>query len=237
MGTINVHFVGICTHITLPEPAGRASHRAVMVHGETGMFLLDLWIPPHRTFLMFDPTTLIAADTVALPTMALQPDGNWQLLGTRLSVRNAVTGEVHYDESMKNIPSLTKLTPDFGALSQQVVFGADAAAHFDVASGRFSAGQLAGGSWYVSLHVDTTSEHVELALQDLGVAATGMLTFRSGSTIVISNTGGSLFDKAWDFLLHYKTAQVMPPDPRWPGESPLLDFELLGPGCSNSTYP
>lgn len=238
MGTITIHFVGICTQIKLPEPIGPVVHRTVMVHGEIGMFLEEHWIPPHRTFLMVEPTNLLAADVSTLQTVVPQPDGNWQLIGTHLEVKHAVSGDVHYDENMKNIPSLTKLTPDFGPLSEQVVFGSDAAAHFDVTSGRFEAARLAGGSWYASLHVHTTSEHVELALRDLNnTIATGTLTFRSGSTIVVSNTGGSLFDKEWDFLLHYKTAQYMPPHPHYPGESPLIADEVLGPGCSNSNFP
>jgi hypothetical protein len=238
MGTITIQFVGICTQIKLPEAVGTTLHRAVMVHAEVGAVMEGMWIPPHRTFLMINPTTLRAANLGALQSVALQQDGNWQLLGTRLTVQDYTGDGVTYEQSMEELPSLTTLTPDFGPLSQTVVYGPDAAGHFDVASGTFSGGHLGGSSLYAALVVNTSTDDVVLALQDLAMPEnTGTLTFLSGSTIVIANTGGSLLDKPWDFLLHYLTAETMPPDARYPGESARGAMEVLGPGCSNSNFP
>ena len=252
MGTITIHFEGICTQIKLPEPVGTTRHRTVMVHAEETTIIDGFEIPPHWTFLIIDPADLLAANIGNLQSLAQQPDGNWQLLGTRMSIHDSA-GELVYDPSTDHVPKLTKLTPDFGELSSTVVYGTDAAGHFDVAHGTFKAAKMVGGAWYTSLDVETLSTAVVLDLEDLIGGNTGSLTFKPDSKIMVTNTGGQIIgDKPWDFLLHYLCAEVMPPNPRYPGEPPtraaqarekktpagkVNNWEPLGPGCSNSNYP
>lgn len=246
MSTINIRFEGICTQIKLAQAIGRTLHRVVMVHGEGGLVLEGRPIPPHRTFLTIDDTTLRCADVAGVSCLREQTDGNWQLCGARLTVKDAAGSAVTYDASTYEVPSLTRLTPDFGSLSQKVVFDADAASHFDVSSGTFTAGQMAGGAWYTTLTVTTVGDgDVVLDIEDLAAGKSGSLTFASESTIVVKNTGGKTGDSASDFLLHYLTASVFPKDAAVPpvpllpndGECSNVGDEMLGPGCSNSNFP
>lgn len=246
MGTIDIRFEGICTQIKLPQAVGSTLHRVVMVHAEEGCDLEGKQIPPHRTFLCIDDTTLVDANVGGVSSLMQQTDGSWQLYGARLTVNNAAGNSVTYDASTYDVPSLTTLTPDFGALSPEVVFGTNAASHFDISSGTFTAAQMAGGAFYTTVTVTTSSEPVVVGVQDLIGGNSGTLTFLSGSTIVVKNTGNKIEgDTAFDFLLHYLTASRFPPDAKVPPPTePLpgashINFsdEVLGPGCSNSTFP
>jgi len=240
---LTIQFQGICTQIKLPQAVGTTLHRVVMVHAEDGKDLYGHLIPPHRTFLMINGIDIRGEDTGRLQSLRHTEDGNWQLLGTRLAVQNAASRGVTYDAPTYDVPSLTLLAPDFGPLSQEVVYGTDAAGHFDVSSGTFTAETMAGGAFYTTLEVETGGDgNVVLELQDLVGGETGSLTLKSGSTIQVTNTGGRYTDTQWDFLLHYLTAQTLPPDPGVPPAmiEPAASakmWEPLGPGCSNSNYP
>src|SRR6185503_3653476 len=143
-----------------------------------------------------------------------------------------------YTPSSYDVPSLTKLTPDFGALSKDVVFGTNAACHFDINSGTFRGVQAPRGAWYMLVDITTTDDFAVLAIEDMAGNGVGTLTLTSGSSITISNSGDKdTGDADFDFLLHYLTAQVLPFDAKIP---PIVDpgsGEGLGPGCSNSNFP
>lgn len=243
MPTLTIQFQGICTQIKLPRAVGTTLHRVVMVHAEDGRDLYGHAIPPHRTFLMVNAADILGADIGRLQSLRHMEDGNWQLLGTRLAVQNTAPLGVTYEPSTYDVPSLTLLAPEFGPLSQTVVYGTDAAGHFDVSGGTFTAQTMAGGAFYTTLVVETAGDgNVVLELQDLVGGETGSVTLKSGSVIQVTNTGGRLTDTPWDFLLHYLTAQTLPPDPGVPAAmiEPAVSatmWEPLGPGCSNSNYP
>jgi hypothetical protein len=261
MGTLTIHFEGICTQIKLTQPIGDVLHRVVLVHAEHGRELYGQDVPPHLAFLAMDEgATVLAADLGAFagnPALIQQPDGSWQLFGVRLRVANAAATGVTYTPSSFDIPSLTTLAPNFGPLSPSVVFQTDAACHFDVSSGTFSAEAMAGGAFRTSLDITTTDASPVLLIETLSPDGTspvsGSLTLSSGSTIVVSNTGGGLFDKMFDFYLHYLTAQTLPINAGLPKEALMATAgfggqevgrrpvhtqdEALGPGCSNSNFP
>ena len=236
MGVINIRFEGICTQIKLGQP-GRF-HRAVLVHAETGKFVEGADIPPHYAFLEVDSFIIQDLQGLqSLPCLEQQHDGNWQLNGARIRVANAVNAGITYQPSSYDIPSLTKLTPDFGALSKDVVLGTNAACHFDINSGTFSGVKAPRGSWNTLVEITTTDDFAVLAIEDMAGNGAGTLTLTSGSTITVSNTGGKeTGDADYDFLLHYLTAQILPFDAKIPPELPE-GGEGLGPGCSNSNYP
>lgn len=250
MGSVTIHFEGICTQVKLPVNIGSTLHRVVLVHAESGATINNKSIPAHDAFLELDQLDLLDPPLVGVSSLVPQPDGSWQALGARISVANAVAGGVTYDPSSFNVPSLTTLTPDFGPLSSSVVFGSAAACHFDVSSGTFTASQTPGLAFFTTLVVQTTGDFVALDVEDMLGPGTGQIRLRSGATVVLTNIGVKIGDSDDDFLLHYLTAEHLPADAQVPSipepapgssapvpTSRKADVEALGPGCSNSNFP
>lgn len=251
MGSVTIHFEGICTQVKLPVNIGSTLHRVVLVHAESGATINNNRIPPHDAFLEVDQLDLLEPPFGGVSSLVQQGDGNWQVRGTRISVANAVAGGVTYDPSSFNVPSLTTLTPDFGPLSSSVVFGSAAACHFDVSSGTFTASQTPGLAFFTTLVVQTKDDYVVLDVEDMTGPGTGQIRLRSGATIVMTNIGVKTGESDEDFLLHYLTAEHLPADAKVPDITGLVpgssaplpasdvvqSFEALGPGCSNSNFP
>jgi hypothetical protein len=236
---INIRFEGICTQVRLKTAIGKVYHRAVLVHGEHKHKIKKHKVPPHHAFLQIDQLDIkdvseeIRGET--LRCLITQPDGNWQLTHARLFVENAVDGKPEYDSSA-DFYSLKELTPDFGELSQPVVYGNDAACHFDVGSGFFEGEQTPRGSRFTRLRIETAGAPI-LRIEDMKSGGSGTIELQEDATIVVKNTGGKRGESKHDFLLHYLTAATMPSDPKVPEDNSPPGNEGLGPGCSNSMYP
>jgi hypothetical protein len=263
MGSVTIHFEGICTQVKLPVNIGSTLHRVVLVHAENGLSINSIPIPAHDAFLEVDQLDLLEPPLAGVNSFIRQSDGNWQLFGARVSIANAAPGGVTYDPSSFDVPSLTTLTPDFGPLSSTVVFGTAAACHVDISSGTFTASQTPGLAFFTTLVVQTTDDFVVLAVEDMIEGGAGQIRLKSGATIVFTNIGVKTGESDNDFLLHYLTAQNLPADAKVPTfpelvkEVPVASAaadparaassglsrrsrfaaEALGPGCSNSNFP
>ncbi len=237
MGSVTIHFEGICTQVKLPVNIGSTLHRVVLVHAANGAFINGNQIPAHDAFLEVDQLDLLEPPVSGVSSLVPQPDGSWQMLGTRISVANAVAGGVTYYPSSFNVPSLTTLTPDFGPLSSSVVFGSAAACHFDVSSGTFTASQTPGLAFFTTLVVQTTGDFAALDVEDMIGRGTGQIRLRSGATVVVMNIGVKTGESDQDFLLHYLTAEHLPADAKVPispelapGSSAPVPASGVGPG-------
>jgi hypothetical protein len=222
MGEITIHFDGICTQISqLPPDFGiAAAHRVVLVHGEHGHLVAGKQIPPHVA-------TLDVGDGVT-PVSHLE--------GAHLRIANAVPGRICYDASYLNVPGLRTHNSDLAPLKRDVVAGTDAAAHFDVTSGTFASEPIHHGAWRSMLTVQTTDEPT-LVITPFAGGPQQTLHLRSGSTIIVANTGNKLVPESeFDFYLHYLVTEKVPTHPYFPPPDGGRN-DLLGPGCSNSNYP
>jgi hypothetical protein len=245
-GNLTIHFEGICTHIlqgptvpSLPVP-----RRIVLVHAEEGKCIHGHSIPPHRAFLKVDSLNIRTMNPSSTPFLVPQPDGNWQIKGARIRVNNPLSrsGDPNPDQPIQSMPSLKQLTPTLCGLSQEVVFGSDAACHFDVTAGTFSGRETGGGSFDAILKVTTKDSNPCLIIEDITAPPRTepvRLTLNSGTTVTIANIGTlGAGDTPQDFLLHYLVLQCIPAHPGIPPEKfTRADFDGLGPGCSNSNYP
>lgn len=192
----------------------------MLVHGEHGRVVAGKQIPAHVA-------TLDVGDGVT-PASTLQ--------GAHLQIANAVPGRICYDASYLNVPGLRTHNADLAPLKRDVVAGTDAAAHFDVTSGTFASEPIHHGAWRSMLTVQTTGEPV-LAITPFDGSPQQTLQLRSGSTIIVANTGDkSLRESEFDFYLHYLVTEKVPPRPYYPPPNETGN-DLLGPGCSNSNYP
>lgn len=256
MGNVTIEFRGICTQIQLPIPlVDGVLHRTVLVRWDHEGELMPYPpyagkpVPPHHASLTVigGIETADVAELEAIGALRRIHPGQWRMDGVRLTVESAV-GQVTYEPSYFEIPSLRQLAPLFGELSRDVVYGPDAWCHFDVSNGTFRGVQFdaVNGSWYTFLDVTTSDAPPVLRIELLrDPAIRGHIRLMFGAVISIDNTATPGEDKAHDFLLHYLTAQNPPTDATIPpdaeamvtGPPVILEFFEIGPGCSNSNFP
>ena len=263
MGSITVHFSGVCTHIVkqpetpwLPTP-----HRVLLVNAIAGRAIPDggVTIPPHEPLITIDPAQLVHPDSAkdfAAPFLPVYEDepGTWTLLGVNLTIANP-TGPYARDwRYLCGIPKLTTLDPMLGLLSGDFVVGSrvnNTAAYFDVTSGGFTAFLTSDGAAAATAVITTVDDNPQLVATSFDTLEQRRLIFNDGATIVVSNEEPKPTSNDDDFLLNYLIARNLsatkPPIP--PQSECLLGVGVpngakvprsafsIGPGCSNSNYP
>lgn len=260
MTDFTVHFEGICTHVLLPRPTDDGVvHRTVLVNAQKPVELFGEQMVPHIGYLVVPTDSIIVPNDLDLlgDTFVRQADTGecsvWRLSGVRIRILNEAADAV-VPQGATGAPSLTRLADqDFG-LNEDVVYGSDAACHFDITRGTFHTTTDGLGAWRVALSVPVADEHVmvEITRLDDPTGVSGTLELSAPSSIGVSNVcDGS--DKPYDFYLHYLIADPLPAKPGMPSDvtpvttdatatrpagssGPTFSFEL-GPGCSNSNYP
>lgn len=249
MGDVTVYFGGICTHIRTPNTPQGVAHRVVLVNGVVNTTINEHAIASHVAAVEFSADDLLSASNIRLPEPI---DGkiSWQVGGARLTIANASPVGLSYSSNWSTcIPSLTQLTPNAGSLSAQVVDASDqllASCYFDVNDGVFNAGTDNSRAAIAVLQCAVDGDDPVISAESF-VWGSGSFTLRSGAAVHVTNFGsGPGKDSAYDFLLHYRVLQSIPPDARVPlgtGGCPPLNVQLVpkpldvGPGCSNSAYP
>jgi len=249
MATIKIYFIGICTHIRVSEALTPGlQHRVVLVNGREPRRINGSLIEPHVPILRVRPSDLMVNGQPAkteLPCIL-----EWDLRGTRVDVVNAIGG-LQYDATYDCcIPHLLKLTPDLPPPSKEVILGADptkAACYFDVSSGVFGAGYVAQGAATAVLTVTTTDEVPILRIRRFHEETEQEFHLADGAEIALCNVGLENVEDDNDFLLHYETAESIPPNAGVPSEvapccrkltSHIIPGGLaVGPQCSNSDFP
>lgn len=255
MSTLNVSFLGICTHIwnESAEPGAALLRRTICASARNSVRLPDRGverlIPPHIPHLR-----VAAADIMgAVPPFLGQPsDGiyEWELDGVAFDVLDSVSG-VTASPDWPEIANLGKLTPSIGPVNPPVVIAEDSkfsSMHFDTTGGVFSASRTELDALVARLSVETRSiDTATLSIRRYGEEAF-LLILRSGSEITIFNDGAGT-DTDFDFLLHYLCVKPFPLDPGIPSRDAIHALPVaaasytwplgftVGPGCSNSTYP
>jgi hypothetical protein len=252
MGTITVYFIGICTHMHEAEseiPGLR--HRVVLVNGRIPRKINGNDVPSHVPRLCVAPEDLVV-NGVGAKSSCPESVLEWDLRGSRVDIANAVGDELKYEWSYKCcIPHLRELTPDLPPPSKEVVLAGDsekASCYFDVTAGVFTAGYLGAGAATAVLKV-TTSDAPIVRVHKFGTTEWNEFHLRDGADIALTNVGAELnVDDENDFLLHYETAESIPPNAGVPTQlarcctklepSYIVNPKLsVGPGCSNSDFP
>jgi hypothetical protein len=249
MGEINIYFVGICTHmqdVTSELPGFK--RRVVLVNGRVPREINSHPIPPHiPTLRIATPDLMVAGSPPVGRDSAIL---DWELNGCHVDVAN-VTGDLTYDPSFECcIPHLKRLTPNLPKPSVPVVIGGEsqkASCYFEMTAGVLSAGLIAQGAVVSMLKVETTDEAPILRVRGFRKDTPQEFQLRSGAQVALVNAGIDGDDDPNDFLLHYETAEYIPPDAAIPtspaacckplAPSYIIGSQGLGLGCSNSAFP
>lgn len=256
MGTLNVWFLGIVTHIFREntDPDASPVRKSVCVSWpvknqlSTGNGYVD--VPAHIPYLSVFRDDIVGE----VPPFFPKPDDKgiirWGLSGIQFRILNVPDGLIE-EPSWPEIASLEALTPGIGPIRQQVLEQNPAytSMQFDNTGGRFAAYKTDKNAIVAILGVNTIDPielPVLLSIQPYGATET-FLALRNDTTITIANDADDS-DQPTDFLLHYLTVTPYPPNPGIPDENAIIDLPVakpdrtwpiltIGPGCSNSTYP
>jgi len=253
---ISIHFLGICTHVWWPG----MQPRVVLLNATTRITIADQEIEPHVAKLRIAAKDIVDIDGKPWPADSLawlgtgEPIVEWQLDGVRMSIKNGATAEPTQDpEHFHCIPSLQQLVPDVGPPSQAMVEDGDrtlTSCIFYVTCGNVSGGAVRkNGAVFGMLRAETNGQP-QLSIAAFGSTTPRIVTLRDDAEVTITNLGATeRQDGHFDFYLHYKLAQDMPPLPKAPdgtgdecvvNESSLTwppGFGSVDAGCSNSNYP
>jgi hypothetical protein len=258
---VTVHFIGICTHISNPEPAGSASS-VVLVDGHNGLSLGDVSVPPHLALLCI-PKRFLRHAPERIEGLTWHREGTWIMSGVRLRLGHS-DKLLTWAPSYGCLPSLTAYAQQPLALSVRVINAGDAACVFSVPSGTLEAyvsekpsramvGKLTldtdgAAKLFVTRIWDKHGSSIELQCSETGEAP----------HIFVANVGkdvdGKDIDGKDDFLLHYGVTTWTPdrpinPEPECPvpptdadmkaveEADRLISLTGLTFGCSNAGWP
>ena len=235
MPKITVTFEGICTFFTRDYPQLEGHARAVLVRasGETHIDGYD--IPAHAASVAVGDDRSIAVD------------------GVRMRLTASPARPLQLDQFTWAAPTLSDLVAqtggDLAPPSEQVVFGGEAALYFDFKSGSLTIAANSERAATATLVVEgdaVTLESVSLDGRPLPDGLSPMIVFEHDTTIAVCNNDVDKDLKCdADFLLHYLTASVIPPNPPFDLTTVLARIPrgshhpigAIGAGCSNSNYP
>jgi hypothetical protein len=233
MPIVTVEFHGICTFFSREHhPKLPTTYRVVLVNALEVERIDEHVIQPHVALLRI-------GGGEPIPMLGLR---------AQLRTAGAVRSVGDDDEWRNTIPNLTGLVEaareTMSAPSEPVVFGQDrrrTALHFDFDDGQLSA--CMDETVFSILTVDADEVWLELTPFPECKLPEGLearVAFGSDATVVVSNDDINHEDKSKaDFLLHYRTAAEMPPNPPVPMmmANSIGTVGAIGAGCSNSNYP
>jgi hypothetical protein len=253
---VTVHFIGICTHISNPEPAGSASS-VVLVDGHNGLSLGNVSVPPHVALLCI-PERFIAGAPEPIEGLTKHGEETWIMSGVRLHLGHS-DKLLTWAPSYGCLPSLTAYAQQPLGLSVRVIDGGDAACVFSVPSGTLEAYVSEKPSramvGKLTLDTDGPAQLFVTRIWDKHASVIELQCSETGEAphIFVANVGKDT-DGADDFLLHYGVTTWTPdrpinPEPECP--VPPTDADLkaveeadrlisltgLTFGCSNAGWP
>lgn len=225
MGTVNVTFMGICTHFRDTVPG--IPHRVVLADASAFRFGIAVLVPnlhpdlgaastPNQATYFLMPHFAIVRTPSADVQQALNITGVMEngniFSGVHLTIPNAVGAGVSYEPSYQTVPLLTTYMEDY-AYSPEVVLGGQAGIYFDLYSATI--GAFPG----VDLAVDVTATietdgPPELLATPFFRGAPHRISLVAGGQdpdapveLVVANQGMDCEtqENSYDFLLHYLT--------------------------------
>ena len=223
MGTLNVTFQGVCTHYHNNVVQG-VPHRVVLPDASAFQFgLIDLpiatlqpyYLMPHFAVLRLrspiDQTPL--ADQSSLSVRSLLTGGN-VFDGIRITVPNASTGQVAYDASFEDVPSLLEFMPEY-EFAEEVVTGGRAFCYFDLFGGTIGSITTANGAIRVVASIPTEGAPrlgitlLPFSSQSLEPTELHLSEIDGTVDLLVANQGIDCEseDAFYDFVLHYLTAR------------------------------
>jgi hypothetical protein len=243
MGNITINFVGICTH--LPAVGPSHLHRVVVIQNPAGNTIGGNPISPHTASIK-----IVKGDIVSGTVPS-------DLSRRRLTISNAVSGNVTYDPTWGAIPTLSRFAGAPLTLNAAVAFDGTPPSdilvtYFDIFSGSFLAG------WVPSMQTPIASRQPVGASVTIQTSADNpTLLFDGSSPVEVTFTPGTILelindanedapDQDFDFLLHFEIVSPIPPSPIFPMQIQftglqnlpgLKDGHDITTGCSNSAYP
>ena len=255
---ISVYFLGICTQVWWEG----MQPRVVLINATEKTRIGDQEIDSHIAKLRIAAKDIVDIDSVSWPADSLVWSGTsdaiieWRLDGVRLRIENGTTTSPAKDpEHFHCIPSLQQLIGDaeLGPPSQEVVEDGNArltSCIFDLNCGVVSGGALRPNGAVFSMLRAETNGQPQLRIAAFDSSTPKLLTLRDGAEVTITNLGATeRQDSRFDFYLHYKLAENMPPVLRGPtstGDDCVVNengrtwppgYGSVDAGCSNSNYP
>jgi len=216
MGTLTVHFRGICTHFWNNAIPG-IPHRVVLPDAaplRAGLVSFAESSDPTQSFSYFllPHLPLVTMDGQSFDQSGIVDDGVL-MKGNHLRIVNAIDTGLSYDPSFSDlVPQLTTFLSDYSP-SADVVTGARASAYFDIFSGKISAFKD-GEDVRVQADIETDGPPA-LRMTSMTASDTSVSTVEfklqlgdkpTLPTLRIGNVSPFCLDGCdYDFLLHYLT--------------------------------
>lgn len=228
MPTVEIYFVGVCTHLR-----GNGNHRVALVNGWHPDPIKGQEIDPHEAWLVYGP-------------------GEWDRvpLGGVSITLNAKEADPTYDPTFDScIERAGDYASDLKPVNEEALHRLHTvAALFEHRGGRYYGGVIPKGPSLAKLEVVTEDLPVLTLTPFPGLESQirqVTIGFQGDAVVQIQNLGKDpMDDHDHDFLLHYRIGTDLPSQVDWPRVSkpceplfPPYPHNTAGPGCANSTYP
>lgn len=251
MNEFRIVFLGICAVAQLTI-GGVDARRIILPNLSGTQVVAGHSIPKHRAFVMFPAAAYVGSDGGWIKPPEVVHNGIrlgfYFLDGDEITLSHAdepLNAAIHHQNAFR----LTKVCPDFGAMSASYLTGNDAAvkkAHFDATYGRLRIVRKFAGMRATELTMRSNQANLVLTATQYATGRSRSVTIAPGAEVWIGNMTDAFFSSKVSasphphFLAYYlmsanaNNCTWVPSEPNASGRRRGKD---LGVTCSNSAYP